>query len=241
MQDRYAGDVGDFGKIGMLRKISESGLSIGVNWYLTYKPEEHNNADGKHIGYLSDSLFKGCDDELLKSLNTIANGTRSIVALENANLIPNAYYYREVLRSGSDNNFLRTDWHRNSFKKLQKADIIFCDPDNGLIVKSVSQKSYKSDKYILHDELVSYYQAGKSVVFYNHRCREQEKVYLQRFQTIKQRNELVRAEWRGLKFVRGTIRDYIFILQPKHSTTVDIVIKNMMNTNWKNHFSVLNI
>ena len=77
------------------------------------------------------------------------------------------------------------------------------------------------------------------MVFYNHRCREKEEVYLKRFQTLKQCNDLIGAEWRGLKFVRGTIRDYIFILQPKHSTTVDIVIKNMMNTNWKNHFSVL--
>lgn len=225
MQDRYAGDVGDFGKIGMLRKIAESGLSIGVNWYLTYKPEEHNNADGKHISYLNNNLYKGCDDDLLKSLNNIANGTRSVAALENANLIPNAYYYSEVLRPGSDKSFLRAEWFRNSIEKLMKSDIIFCDPDNGLIVKSVSKKSNKSDKYILHNELRSYYKEGKSVVFYNHRCREKEEVYLKRFQTLKQCNDLIGAEWRGLKFVRGTIRDYIFILQPKHSTTVDIVIK----------------
>ena len=41
MQDRYVGDVGDFGKIGMLRQIANAGLRVGVNWYLTYKPEEH--------------------------------------------------------------------------------------------------------------------------------------------------------------------------------------------------------
>lgn len=241
MQDRYAGDVGDFGKIGMLRKIAESDLSIGVNWYLTYKPEEHNNADGKHLGYLSDSIFKGCDDELLQSLNSIANGTRSVAALENANLIPNAYYYSEVLRPGSDKSFLRTEWFRNSIEKLMKSDIIFCDPDNGLIVKSVSEKSNKSDKYILHNELISYYKAGKSLVFYNHRCREKEEVYLKRFHTLKYCKDLMGAEWRGLKFVRGTIRDYIFILQPKHIEIVDNVLENIMNTNWRKHFSLLTI
>jgi len=241
MQDRYAGDVGDFGKIGMLRQLAKSGLRIGVNWYLTYKPEEHINADGKHIGYMNDSLFKGCDDELLKDLRTITNGTRSVAALENANLIPYANYYKEILRPGSDKNFFRLLWYRNSLEKFKQSDIIFCDPDNGLIVKSVSKKSIKSDKYIISDELVSYYQAGKSIVFYNHRCREQEQVYLQRFQTLMQRNELEGAEWRGLKFIRGTIRDYIFILQPKHSAAVDIAIKNMMKTNWQKHFSVLNI
>lgn len=241
MQDRYAGDVGDFGKIGMLRRIAESGLRIGVNWYFTYKPEEHINADGKHIRYFNDVVFKGCDDELLKSLYTITNGTRSIAALENADLIPNAIYYGEILKPGSDKNFIRSMWYRKSLEKLLECDIIFCDPDNGLIVKSVSQKSLKSDKYIIPDELFSYYQAGKSLVFYNHRSREQEQIYLQRFRTLRQRNELAGAEWRGLKFVRGTIRDYIFILQVQHFVAVDIAIKDMLKTNWNKHFSELNI
>lgn len=119
--------------------------------------------------------------------------------------------------------------------------MIFCDPDNGLIVKSVSRFSKKSDKYILHDELISYYQAGKSVVFYNHRSREQEQIYLQRFQPLMKRYELAEAEWRRLKFARGTIRDYIFILQPKHTYAVDMAISDMMKSNWKKHFSILDI
>ena len=241
MQDRYVGDVGDFGKIGLLRNISKSGFRVGVNWYLTYKPEEHNNADGKHIGYFNDNSFKYCDDELLISLYTITKGTRSIEALENANLIPNAIYYKRILKPGSDKYFSRTEWHSESLKKLLESDIIFCDPDNGLIVKSVSRNSNKSDKYILHDELLSYYQAGKSIVFYNHRSREKEQIYLQRFQPLMQRLELVGPEWRGLKFTRGTIRDYIFILQPKHTDAVDTAISNMMGSNWRKHFSILNI
>ena len=49
MQNRYAGDVGDFGKLGLLRGLTSSQLDIGVNWYLT--PDESHNANGKHIGY----------------------------------------------------------------------------------------------------------------------------------------------------------------------------------------------
>lgn len=241
MQDRYVGDVGDFGKIELLRNISKSGFRVGVNWYLTYKPEEHNNADGKHIGYFNDNSFKDCDNELLISLYTITKGTRSVEALEKANLIPNAIYYNRILKPGSDKYFSRTEWHSESLEKLSESDIIFCDPDNGLIVKSVSRNSNKSDKYILHDELVSYYQAGKSIVFYNHRSREQEQIYLQRFQPLMQRFELAGSEWRGIKFARGTIRDYIFILQPKHTDAVDMAISNMMRSNWKKHFSILNI
>ena len=47
MQDRYAGDVGDFGKLGMLRCMEDFGLKVGINWYLV-GDESHNN-DGKHI------------------------------------------------------------------------------------------------------------------------------------------------------------------------------------------------
>lgn len=33
MQDRYAGDVGDYGKIGVLKFLQTQGFTIGVNWY----------------------------------------------------------------------------------------------------------------------------------------------------------------------------------------------------------------
>lgn len=241
MQDRYTGDVGDFGKLGMLRKIADSGLKIGVNWYLTYKPEEHFNDDGKHIGYLNDVVFMNCDDELREALRLIVRGERSVKALENANLLAGATYYTKILKPGSEHNFIRLNWHKESLKVLADTDIVFCDPDNGLLVKSVSRKSKKSDKYILPEEIVSYFQSGKSVIFYNHRCREKESVYLERFQPLKHQEELSSAEWKGLKFVRGTIRDYIFILQPHHVNKINLAIECIMKTNWKKHFSILDI
>ncbi|NLZ80375.1 MAG: hypothetical protein GX913_01000 [Clostridiales bacterium] len=241
MQDRYTGDVGDFGKLGMLRKIADSGLRIGVNWYLTYKVEEHVNDDGKHIGYLNDVAFMNCDTELSEALRVIVRGERSVKALEKANLLAGATYYTEILKPGSERDFIRRNWYKESLEVLADADIIFCDPDNGLIVKSVSEKSKKGDKYILPEEIVSYFKSGKSVVFYNHRCREKESVYLERFQPLKQREELSFAEWKGLKFVRGTIRDYIFILQPHHVGRANSAIERLIKSNWNKHFSILDI
>ena len=40
MQNQYTGDIGDFGKLGLLRVLQESGLTIGVNWYLV--PDENH-------------------------------------------------------------------------------------------------------------------------------------------------------------------------------------------------------
>lgn len=241
MQDRYAGDVGDFGKLGLLRQIANTGLKTGINWYLTFKPEEHMKEDGKHIAYLDNKLFRQCDDELLESLRIVIRHNRSTAALEQAKQVPNACYYSEILKPGNDRSFSREIWHENALAALGSSELIFCDPDNGLLVKSVSLSSSKSDKYVTKEELISYYLSGKSVVFYNHRCREKESVYLQRFVSLRQCGELTNAIWKGLKFVRGTVRDYLFILQPVHVDKVNSAIENMMHSNWNRHFSVLNI
>ena len=54
MQDRYAGDLGDFLKLGLLRWLVAPSFDapphrLGVVWYLA--PDESHNADGKHIAY----------------------------------------------------------------------------------------------------------------------------------------------------------------------------------------------
>lgn len=55
MQDRYAGDLGDFLKFGLLQHLcggdsNAAALQLGVVWYLV--PDECHNDDGKHIAYL---------------------------------------------------------------------------------------------------------------------------------------------------------------------------------------------
>ena len=94
MQNRYAGDVGDFGKIGMLRCLENSGLNIGVNWYLV-EDESHNN-DGKHIGYTKDNKYNGCDDELLAALDGMnQQNKRSVSGIEELHLLKTEKYYHE--------------------------------------------------------------------------------------------------------------------------------------------------
>ena len=33
MQDNYIGDVGDYGKYGLLREVRAESMSLSVNWY----------------------------------------------------------------------------------------------------------------------------------------------------------------------------------------------------------------
>ena len=56
MKDRYTGDVGDFGKYGLLNeiyKISDEKVRLGLNWYYVTR-EERKTGDGRHIDYLND-------------------------------------------------------------------------------------------------------------------------------------------------------------------------------------------
>ncbi|HOC34968.1 MAG TPA: hypothetical protein PKI82_13010 [Ruminococcus flavefaciens] len=46
MQDRYAGDIGDYGKFILLRKLSER-FSIGINWYNPGKLDFERDKNGK--------------------------------------------------------------------------------------------------------------------------------------------------------------------------------------------------
>lgn len=236
MQNRYAGDVGDFGKLGLLRQISRSGLELGINWYLV--PDESHNDDGKHIGYITDPRYNGCDDALRTSLKSIVNGQRNVSALETMELIPNAIYYHDMLYSPSQ-TFSRRDWHIKALEVLRSADVVFLDPDNGVLVKSVSAGSSKSNKYVIPNEIADYFTAGKSVIIYNHRCREQEAVYLRRFNWMHGDSSLNNAVINGVKFSRGTVRDYIFVLQSGHAVRIMACVENMLQGPWGNHFSRL--
>ena len=49
MKNQYLGDIGDYGKYGLLRFLASKGIQIGVNWYLT---KNDNSNDGKFKKYL---------------------------------------------------------------------------------------------------------------------------------------------------------------------------------------------
>lgn len=238
MQNRYAGDVGDFGKIGMLRCLENSGLNIGVNWYLV-EDESHNN-DGKHIGYTKDNKYNGCDDELLAALDGMnQQNKRSVSGIEELHLLKTEKYYHEKLHGPKYEGMNRIEWHQNALNELKESDLIFLDPDNGLLPKSVSRGSEKSIKYVLPEEIIDYYNAGHSVVFYSHRTREQLNVYLERFSELFDLKEFENATIKGISFRRGTIRDYFFIIHSDHVAKIENGFSVMLNGKWKEHFMVI--
>ncbi len=244
MQNRYVGDIGDFGKYALLRSLARTRLTLGVNWYLT--PDEKHNFDGKHISYLQKNSYSVYDDELYYILkNIVDNNKRNVLSVQQSTILPgNTVFFDRILDLTGEPNYLkrgmlRQSWHNSALNTVKDCDIVFLDPDNGLQVKSVSLTVKKGNKYIGLNEIKDYYRLGKSIIFYNHRERKLEEVYLNKFKKLKLDPAFKGAEWFGLKFSRGTIRDYIFVLQPKHLSLVKTQCKALLNTAWKENFSLL--
>ena len=48
MQDNYVGDIGDYGKYGLLRNVTAAGLRLAVNWYRVIPTRPGKQEDGKY-------------------------------------------------------------------------------------------------------------------------------------------------------------------------------------------------
>ena len=167
MKDQYAGDIGDYTKLGFLRVIENAKLRVGVNWY--YTPDDAVVKDGRHTGYL-ESPCDTPDKDLHSTLYTIVKQKeeRTIAALVNSGLLNNAVYYCKPLTlSLSDSPSRdRAAWHKEALSCMRPVDVVFLDPDNGFIPDSISPYSSKGNKYVTYEEAAEYYSSGKTVIVY---------------------------------------------------------------------------
>lgn len=245
MQDKYVADIGDYGKYGLLRKI-EKKYKLGVNWYRF--PDEVGN-DGKFISYLNEEKYRKCDPELFDKLHDlIVQKGRNVSSIESCGIFSDSVlFFSDMLlldpKVGyKEREQWRKQWHESAVRVLRDCEVIFLDPDNGVQVSSVpiaSAGKKNGGKYVAIDELADYYYSGKTVILYNHRGRQKTSDYYKRFKDIS--NEINCKNVYSMCFHRGTVRDYIFFCQNKHSEFISNICKEMMNSYWKSHFSFIEI
>lgn len=240
MQNRYTGDIGDFGKLGLLRQISRMGLSIGVNWYLT--PDETHNGDGRHIDYLKNNTLRVCDEQLWSALGQIVTANRRRVSeLERPDILKAAFYAQMLDFTGlnkTERQTFRREWYTAAMDKLRACDVIFVDPDNGLIVPS-AEGTPKSNKFVLPFELYEYYRGGASVIYYQHKARRPDTFYVEQNDRLIKTGGFPDTKGIGLKFKTTSQRYYFFLIQPSHVETIMRCIEQMIKSPWSNHFEVL--
>src|ERR1019366_7851642 len=166
---QYVGDIGDFGKVLLLRHLAGSGLRIGVNWGLTPNDE---NADGKHrdyAGYRGRDCLCCCDEEVFKRILPTAQRNREDCELTHLEVLirelcGTVTFFSEIFSSGH----ARSALDRRAFDLLNPAaaELVFFDPDNGIDLNAGS-----SAKYVYLSELKRYWSRGQSVLIYHHLSR----------------------------------------------------------------------
>ena len=95
MKDQYVGDIGDYGKYGLLRYLNSCGLKIGVNWYLT--PGD-GRTDGNHTEYLDDVRMREYDAELFDAMKLLAfRKDKSVLLVEQSGCLDGMCFFSAMM------------------------------------------------------------------------------------------------------------------------------------------------
>lgn len=240
MKNQYVGDIGDYGKYGLLRFLASYGIKIGVNWFLT---ENDGSTDGKFTTYLKNPADRVYDPELFDALQNIADHPdKTIKMIEQAGIIPGAEFYGELLKGSSleadARELNRRLWFNNSTLMLGNAELIFADPDNGISYRKTA-RTKDSEKFILPEDVAEYYNSGSNVVYYCHKGRRKQEAWEQAKAGI--RNHIRDAQILAVTFHRGTQRSYIFVLHPDCYMKYEKIITAFLDSEWGSMFTWENV
>ena len=250
MQDRYVGDIGDFGKYGLLRALCAHHLSLGVVWYLI--PDEGGDGNGAHVGYLDPtptnvSRFRRCDPQLYNALGEVVrNGARSVRSIRERAILPSdTVFYEESLSFdgmpgiGSAATKARLDhrsgWVQGAVEATQGCDVVFADPDNGL-ESGTPRHHREGPKFAYYYELVPYLKRGQSLVIYHHLHRSyptREQVR-ERLAQIHERL----GESFALLYKRGSPRVFFAVPSEAHRRMLSERARRLVEGCWGQHFAL---
>lgn len=236
MQNKYVGDIGDFGKYGLLRWLCgvtsrDLGrhLRLGVVWYLN---KEDNNDDGKLRDYLKENQasFSQCDIELFNTLKpTLKEKHRSIDFFRrNPVILPGAKFYGECVHRYSG-RIRRGEWLQDALTQMAGCDLIFVDPDNGI---SLASRPQYSAKHAYLCELMTFMQhgEGKSLVIYHHAPRVTASEEISRIS--RELHDALKLPVRSFWYHRGTARFYFLVMHPNHERVLRTRLESFGKSVW---------
>ena len=259
MQGRYVGDLGDFGKYGLLKALcapeetaSYFHLSLGVVWYLV--PDEGHNQDGKHIQYLVPSAsnqekFRICDPVLYDVLGRIVrSGQRDVSSIRKFGVLPagTRFYERpltfdRLFGAGVGvqrrRNEVRNDWLKVALESTASCDLVFIDPDNGLEVK-VGAHQRRGPKYSFFNELVPFSNRGQSLVVYHHMSRRGSATQQVMCRLAQIEDRLGLGAF-ALLYHRGSARAFFVVPVEEHGEVLRSRIEKFLEGPWARHFEVV--
>lgn len=178
MQDRYAGDIGDYFKFALLRRLIPESRSqtLGVAWYRV--PNEQGNEDGKYIRYTEKPDFwSGMCPASFRELAQIARAGagRSVAALQATGLLGDAVFHSAYVPtpSAAHRKQERGEWFTGVVLAMKGCGTVFVDPDNGLEPEGYNPGGAKAHKSITREEVRELAQ-GRALVIYHHQTRRKD-------------------------------------------------------------------
>ena len=258
MQNKYVGDVGDFGKHGLLRFLSgmtdpegpEPRLRVGLIWYM-HHDEMHGvdkkkiNGDGGYTSYLdltrqNMKLYGNCDPELWSKLgHLVGQDRRCVHCAEEARLLPDDTKFYDALLTyipgmpKEKKAELRGFWFQYALRETRKADLVCVDPDNGIAPESRMYDPARGAKFVYLDDLKAIWERKQSLVVYQHIDRsEPAPVQVERV-VATLRGGLENAEPIPLVFHRGSARVFYVIPQPDHKETINERVRRFLERGWE--------
>ena len=166
MKDQYFGDVNDFFKYGLLRSLTiPDRLSLGVCWMLT---EPDGRTNDTLLTYLDQpNIYRHCDPGLFDWLRqtVVVEEDRRTARIAESTLLGSALFKPGYV---TDKNPQRSEYFTECASRFAGCDLIFFDPDNGLEIKSTQRGRKGSCKYLYWNEVFATFDAGSSVLIYQH-------------------------------------------------------------------------
>ncbi len=256
MQDRFVGDIGDFGKYGLLRALTglwdwERGgplpeckrLSLGVVWCV---PDTEiagtSDGHGQNVSYLFNEMvksrFQRCDPALFNAMkNTVCN-IRNLQEIERSQILGlDTIFYNAPIPLGT-----RKQWIDDAVSHTSKAKIVFLDPDVGVADpekdRAPKQTSYRrkdASQYVFLSEISKFMQ-GKTVIIYQSFGRKISHLNQMKKWEIQLRKEFPQVSPCILKFNSQSPRAFIILPAAQHADLIDERLAKMLAGPWKQHF-----
>jgi hypothetical protein len=161
-------DVADFAKFGLLKRLAEPRLRLGVVWYLT----NHAAPNPPLVSYLSrPQRYRAFDAALFDALLRI-RATKGDAAtlddIEHGDVLPaGALYYSAPLATTSlarpARAAARDTWFQEALDRVAPCDLVFLDPDTGLLPPNRKSENRHGEEYATPAEALAFCARGQSV------------------------------------------------------------------------------
>lgn len=237
MRDQYVGDLGDFGKYALLRFLTGQDLKLGVVWY--YRP----NVPGQDSDHHNYAGYRRADPQLYDLLQAlIHNHGRFVRCVEEFDVLPgNTRYFRDLLDyagipPGAQRQQFRERWLHDALQATNDVDVVYLDPDVGLIPYAVDVHSPKGCNYAHPNDIGLFLEHGKSVVLYQ----------TIRGRSVGQRIDAARAllpmqstqpnKQIRLIALQFNTRLFIILPQQEHRERIKARVRQLLASSWGAHF-----